>query len=361
MSAVKITNATIFDGEKIIQRGTITFENGIIVDNAEGATEINGEDYTLLPALIDSHVHLYEVDNLKDAVKYGVGTMFDMAVRSPQIADRLRNLDRLPQIFSCCCPAFAPNSKMPVTMKYPEGSWVKNVSDAKRFVDEQIIGGADYIKIILEEPKVPGQVGFPEDILKAIVSIAHSEGKKVVVHSVSPSHFSLGANIGIDVITHIPFFKQLSKEIIDLLVEKQPVFVPTMGVMKGIVKKIKRKNPFLPFKYKYVEKSVEMLHEAGLLILAGTDSNMNDPTTPCEMPYGASLHDELILMVEAGFSPIEVLQSATSLPAKFWGLNDRGALEIGRRADLILVKGNPLKDINDVRNISQVWLKGKSI
>jgi imidazolonepropionase-like amidohydrolase len=361
MGAVKILNAIIFDGEKLAESRSLTFEDGIIVESSTEPKEVDANGCTLLPALIDSHVHLYDVDNLKEAAKYGVGTMFDMAVRSPQTADRLRNLDGLPQIFSACCPAFAPKSKMPIDLKYPESSWVKDTADALRFVDEQIAAGADYIKVILEEPKVPGQVEFPEDILRAIVEKAHSAGKKVVAHSVSPAHFVLGANVGIDIITHIPFFKPLSSEIIDLLVQKQPTFVPTMGVMKGIVTKIKKRNPFLPFNYKHVKKSVETLHAAHLLILAGTDSNMNDPTTPCEMPYGASLHEELILMAEAGFSAIEALHSATRLPAIYWGLNDRGMLDIGRRADLMLVEGNPMKDIKHIRNVKQVWLGGKEI
>jgi imidazolonepropionase-like amidohydrolase len=361
MGAIKIIGATIFDGEKISEKKSITFENGVIVENTEGAAEVNAEGCTLLPALIDSHVHLYKIDNLKMAAQYGVGTMFDMASRSPQVSNRLRNIDGLPHILSACCPAFAPNSKMTDSMAYPDSTHVAGVSDAGRFVDEQISGGADYIKIILEDPKIPGQVGFPEEILKAIVAKAHANGKKVVSHSVSSAHFELCANLGIDVITHIPFFKALPSETIDLLSEKKTAIVPTMGVMKGIVSKIKKKNPFLPFSYKHVKKSVEMLHAAGLLMLAGTDSNMYDPTTPCEMPYGSSLHEELILMTEAGFSPIEALQSATGLPAKFWGLNDKGGLEVGRKADLFLVGGNPAKDIKVIHNIRQVWLEGKEV
>jgi imidazolonepropionase-like amidohydrolase len=361
MSAVKIMNVEVFDGEKMTVRDSVTFLDGIIVENVRGAAEINAGGCTLLPALLDSHVHLYEEDNLREAAKYGVGTMLDMAVRSPQTADRLRNLDGLPRILSSSCPAFAGNSRMPVTMKYPDSSRVADRADAVRFVDEQTAGGADYIKVILEEKKIPGQVEFDEDVLAALVSRAHSKGKKVIAHSVSPSNFVSAANVEVDVITHIPFFRTLPNEVIDLLAKKHLTLVPTMGVMKGIVKKIKKRNPFLPFNYKHVKKSVGMLRAAGLLMLAGTDSNMNDPTTPCEMPYGASLHDELVLMVEAGFSPGEALRSATGLPAKYWGLNDRGTLEIGRRADLLLVEGNPLKDIKAIRNVRQVWLGGKEI
>ena len=94
------------------------------------------------------------------------------------------------------------------------------------------------------------------------------------------------------------------------------------------------------------------MHEAGITILAGTDAG-NPSTT-----HGASLHGELSLLVKAGFTPSEALHAATALPAKIFGLNDRGRIAVGMRADMIMVNGDPTENIADSRNIDTIWKNG---
>jgi hypothetical protein len=72
--------------------------------------------------------------------------------------------------------------------------------------------------------------------------------------------------------------------------------------------------------------------------MAGSDSNTDDPTTPFSAPYGRSLLDELELMVDAGLTPIQAIQSATSISAKYFGMHDRGIIKKGYRADLLLIE-----------------------
>jgi imidazolonepropionase-like amidohydrolase len=98
--------------------------------------------------------------------------------------------------------------------------------------------------------------------------------------------------------------------------------------------------------------TVEALHRAGRRILAGTDAS--SPGTA----HGASLHDELSLLVQAGLSPAAALTAATSAPAAALGLPDRGALTPGMRADLVLVHGDPELDITRTRDVAQVWRAG---
>ncbi|HET9407282.1 MAG TPA: amidohydrolase family protein [Candidatus Sulfotelmatobacter sp.] len=95
-------------------------------------------------------------------------------------------------------------------------------------------------------------------------------------------------------------------------------------------------------------------HEAGVRILTGTDSG----GVPY-LYYGFSVHDELALLVEAGFTPMQALQSATRDPAEFLGLNDRGTIEAGKQADLVLLRADPLADINNTRKIEAVVHGGK--
>ena len=92
-------------------------------------------------------------------------------------------------------------------------------------------------------------------------------------------------------------------------------------------------------------------------ILAGTDANAG-PGIPFSPRHGESLHEELELLIDAGLSTVEALRAATVLPARHFGLHDRGVIEPGRRADLVLIDGDPIADIRATRLIRRVWCAG---
>ncbi|GAA3421776.1 amidohydrolase family protein [Streptosporangium vulgare] len=103
--------------------------------------------------------------------------------------------------------------------------------------------------------------------------------------------------------------------------------------------------------------SVKALHEAGVDLLAGTDVAVPVPFLG-GMAHGASIHHELQLLVRAGLTPVDALRTATSVPARRFGLNDRGRIAEGLRADLVLVDGDPTVTISDTLNITGVWRRG---
>jgi imidazolonepropionase-like amidohydrolase len=96
---------------------------------------------------------------------------------------------------------------------------------------------------------------------------------------------------------------------------------------------------------------------ADVTTLAGTDANQAS-SAPASPPYGTSLHHELELLVDTGISPADAVRSATTVAAQQFGLYDRGAIAAGQRADLVLIDGDPLRDISAVRQISGVWCAG---
>ncbi|MBZ5632336.1 MAG: amidohydrolase family protein [Acidobacteriia bacterium] len=105
------------------------------------------------------------------------------------------------------------------------------------------------------------------------------------------------------------------------------------------------------------KKLVEAMHRAGVEFLAGTDTGPNNP-----VPVGTGLHDELELLVDSGFTPMEALQTATRNPARYFGtLKDMGTIEPGKLADLVLLDANPLEDIRNTRKISLVVLRGSPV
>jgi imidazolonepropionase-like amidohydrolase len=96
---------------------------------------------------------------------------------------------------------------------------------------------------------------------------------------------------------------------------------------------------------------VKTMRRAGVMILAGADLPLENTVSP--------LHEELSLLVQAGLTPMEALQSATRNPAKFLGLNSSGTVERGKVADLVLLDANPLDDIANTKEISAVVAGGR--
>jgi len=135
--------------------------------------------------------------------------------------------------------------------------------------------------------------------------------------------------------------------------------VPTLAMMEGLVEGLKRAGIPGPV-YEPARASVATLHEAGVPIVAGTDANAA-PAAPSSPPFGDSLHHEFELLLAAGLSPAAILDAATSLAADHFDLGDRGRIQPGLRADLVLLDANPLDDITATRGIRAVWVAGQRI
>jgi hypothetical protein len=114
-------------------------------------------------------------------------------------------------------------------------------------------------------------------------------------------------------------------------------------------------RPNAPNRMDHAVAAVRQLKAAGVPILAGSDAP--NPGTA----HGASIHREMELLVSAGLSPSEALAAATSVPAKAFGLTDRGRIAPGLKADLVLVQGDPGQDVTATRNILRIWKAGHPV
>jgi imidazolonepropionase-like amidohydrolase len=351
---IAIQNVRVFDGTKLSGPRTVFVENGVISSSAHADVVVKGEGATLLPGLIDSHIHLDSVENLKRASYWGITTVLDMATQDREIVDSLRSQPGLTDIRSCHRAGSPAGSYHATAMGYPV---IRGPDEGRRFVDEQVGFGADYIKIVLDDPNIPGAGVMTPDTIAAVARAAHESGRCLIAHAVASASFKLALENGVDVITHTPMGECISAAIVEEMAKRGILAVPTLVMMKGLCETFAALPSPPPWSYSNPQESVARFRQAGIPIIAGTDAN-NDPKAPFHPEHGRSLHDELELLVGAGLAPIDALRSATNIPAERLGLKDRGAILPGRRADFVLVDGDPTKDIRATRAIRAVYVAG---
>src|SRR5579859_123368 len=231
------------------------------------------------------------------------------------------------------------------------------------------------------------------DILKVVTAEAHRLGMTVTGHIPFGMNAIQGIEDGMDQINHVEYLTPLMvdpksqtidpdapnvKKVIKLLLYHHIVVDDTLALMEvilhpldhpisgfepGILKVAPELKEGLetmgtpPAKadqsaatFRAMETTVRVLHQAGVPIVAGTDQAVP----------GFSLDREIELYVQAGFTPMEAIQSATIVAARAMGMeNESGTIEPGKRADVILVDGNPLENISDIRKVSAVFAAGK--
>src|SRR5262249_7310423 len=252
----------------------------------------------------------------------------------------------------------------------PDWPIATTVDEAAAFVDDRIGEGADYLKVIAADGHVLG-VSVPSvgpEVLAATVDAGHARGKMVLAHAMTLAAAEQVVAAGVDGLTHLFFDTAHTSQIIERIAALGMFVVPTLSVLASITDqsagrdlacdpRVRAKLPSVWLdnlsqtfhtmpepNFAVALSTVAALHQVGVDVLAGTDAAV----LACPgVAHGASLHNELRLLVLAGFTPIEALRAATALPARWFGLTDRGRIRAGLRADLVLVDGDPTVNIGD--------------
>ncbi|KAK4499949.1 hypothetical protein PRZ48_008135 [Zasmidium cellare] len=304
---VALTNVQVFDGWNLLPPQTIVIENGLI--SHPHALEIDGTGHTLLPGLIDSHAH-----------------------HAPALPHGRRLWS--PRVWSL---GFAG----------PFAGIGTAVADAEGWVEDQIEKGAEFVKMIAETP------GLSQEVLSATAAAARAKGKVTVCHASDYGSVQQALVADVGQVHHVPLDRPLNDISAQTFLQKRTISVPTL-IMLRTTQSIPSLNFSTPL------HSTSTLHAAGVPILVGTDAN-DDVAAPAKPAFGASIHEEMELLVRAGMSPLEVLRGATGRAAGVWGLHDRGVIEVGKRADLVLVRGDPMRNVSATREIRRVWVGGVEI
>ncbi|MEU7457750.1 amidohydrolase family protein, partial [Streptosporangium roseum] len=195
------------------------------------------------------------------------------------------------------------------------------------------------------------------EIAAALAAAAHDAGLRVIAHAITASEATIALDAGVDGLAHVwtdlaqddPASQRLAER-----VRAQGVFVvTTLAYFEAITAQhLETADCARPGSSANAVGALRALRQAGVPLLAGTDA------TPFAPAHGAGMHRELHLLTEAGLSPQEALAAATSLPACHFGLTDRGRIAPGLRADLVLVEGDPTRDITATGSITDVWRRG---
>ncbi|KAI1131826.1 putative hydrolase [Nemania abortiva] len=349
---VAINNVRVFDGHQLLPATTVVIKGRTIKSiglSGDTNTHVDGNGGVLLPGFIDAHAHPNNITDLQDLSRYGVTTTMLMACFQPQLCQSLKNHTGLVDVIAGSLPAAAPGSAHGNITVFVDGNGdrlISNASMAPQWVDDAVSWGPDFVKLIAESP------GLDQQTLDALTKSSHEHGKPVACHASAFDAYNQAATAGVDNIQHAPLDKPISAELAKRIASAGQVATPTLTILRAI----SDSSPATR-NYTAAEETVRRLKEAGVPIIAGTDANLVQGLI-ATVPFGISLHEELRLLVDAGLPPVEALRAATSVAARHWGLNDRGVIAPGKRADLVLLSSNPLEDISATKTIQRVWLAG---
>ncbi|MGW5261462.1 amidohydrolase family protein [Microbispora sp. NPDC004025] len=395
-----IRDVRVFDGERTIPRADVLVEDGLIAeyDGRRVDTEIDGTGRTVLPGLIDAHTHVSD-GMLAQALAFGVTTELDMFCLPSNLARQRRlaaERDDVADLRSAGVLATAPNGH-PSQIMAAEAAAVAHLGDAvgafdtiagagqaKEFVEARLAEGIDYLKIVVDDGSAAG-LDLPvlgPDVVAALVEAGHAAGLAAIAHVATVRDAAVAIEAGVDGLAHVfhdappgdPAVEELAARaaargvfVISTLSYIEAITGGTGGAelvrdervasrLPGHARAAVRDDPgAVPVHPQGVVNAAHAalaLHRAGVPLLAGTDANFFAPL------HGASMHRELPLLTEAGLTPEEALAAATSVPARHFGLHDRGRIAPGMRADLLLVDGDPTRDITATRAIAGVWRRG---
>ncbi len=390
-----LINGTVIDGRgKVLERGYVAIENETIVrvgtrfkgslKGYQRVIELSGQ--CLLPGLIDCHVHLTsqgEADpvpqvqmdsdalaalragaNAEKTLKSGFTTVRDCGAKS-DVVIALRSaieqgLATGPRIVA---------AGRALCMTGGHGWWcgreVDGPQEARKGVREVIKAGADFVKFIatggiMTEGIAVGVPQLDYDELAAGIQEAKKAEKKTGAHAHGAEGIKNAVRAGIDSIEHAFL---ANEESISLMQAAGTFLVPTVSPIHLVVEKGTQAGipDYIVAKSLQVlnaaEESFKAAHSAGLKIALGTDAGM-------PFNYHGENHQELAAMVRLGLSPEEAIMAATSQAAELLGLADKvGTLVAGKEADLVVVEGNPLEDINSLKKegIKLVVKKGQLV
>lgn len=360
---------------------------GDLPPEARGVEEKDLSGQTVIPGLIDAHVHvcwngresvpdlvrrdrdallLEAVDTLRRILASGTTTVRDiggqdyieMSLRAAMDAGHIEG------------PRLRTSGKI-ITMTGGHAHFAAREADGvdelRKAAREQIKAGADNIKLMATGgAATPGQdvqaSQFTVEEMAAAVQAAHAMGRTAASHCHGAGGIKNSLLAGMDSIEHGSY---LDDETADLMIEKGAAVVFTLGIANpdpdqippGARAEAKRMQGMLEMLRGRVRQSVELARNKGVFVASGSDAGGN-PLAPHEFSMAVELEE----LVDHGFTPLEALSIVTCNNARVLRLeNELGTLEAGKLADFLVLGADPLQDISNVRQVQAVYKGGERV
>jgi imidazolonepropionase-like amidohydrolase len=393
------TGGRVFDGTgAAIADADVAVEDGLIAEvgvGLDGDEQVDVSGSTLLPGLFDTHVHVmfghldmwkhiqtpfsyrfYDaIKNLGATIRVGITTVRDAGgadlgvkraveegiVLGPRLQISLTMLSQTGGHGDGWMPSGGTTELFPDYPGMPS-QIVDGVDEARRKIRELVRNGADVIKIatsggVLSPTDSPEQRGFAYDEIEMMVSEATAAGLWVMSHAQAAVGIKNAVRAGVRSIEHGIY---LDDEAIALMLERGAYLVPTLVAPVGVIRAAEAGVPIPDNVLAKASEVVEAHRDsfrraaaAGVKIAMGTDAGV--------LPHGENLL-ELDLMATGGMSPADVLVATTRTAAELMGLeSELGTIEPGKRADLVVVAGDPLDFVGYAGRIERVYQDGRLV
>ena len=415
--AVIYENARLIVGDAAtppMAGGAFVVENGLItaigrtgtVTAPAGAARVDLTGKTVMPALIDVHTHFgyekytraagdsraehYTPENLYDhfqrAAYYGVGTVHDGGTASIPISQQFQ-MDQKAGKY----PNAANYASFNVGIVPPEGGpddilikgsrplhalyEVTRAREARAAVKEIAAKNLRHIKVWIGD-RNESYPAMPHQVYEAIIEDAHKNNITVHAHAMTLRDQKDIIRAGADLLVHIVANTKVDEELLALVREKKPYWVPSIGTgIPSLRREVCENEPFtaqaLPpnilaeilasecrpganaEREAMLRANFSAMRAAGARVVLGTDAGIRPSKT-----FGSADHHELTTYARLGMSTAEAIEAGTARAAEMLGLKDVGSLATGKAADFLVLDANPLDDILNTRRISAVYLRG---
>ena len=377
--------ATVFEGARlIVGDGSAAIEDAVFVvegdritqagqradvEIPESATRVDLSGKTVMPTLVNTHVHLAStraerIDQLQHMAYYGAGLAVSLGLDDGDVAFEMRD-----EVIADGARSRTAGRGItaPEEGRTEVPIWITSETEARTAVQELAANQVDLIKIWVDT-RNDQFVKLTPALYGAVIDEAHSEGLRVTAHIFNLEDAKGLLRAGIDAFAHGIRDRDIDDELVALWSERPNVVLvpnlPNPGVagdlswLSGTVpaadlqrmQEAQRDRPAAQESFGIQARNLARLSQAGITVAFGTDGS-----TPW------AVHQEMEDMVRSGMTPAQVIVAATRNSAELMQMTDIGTVEVGKSADFIVLDANPLDDITNTRRISEVYLRGTAV